>query len=132
MFDKLATVSRSQPFFDFPQEPFVVVHQPLYRFLHQSFGIAALLGSHPGQLGLQIGTQVYFHVSSLRRRRGTVKVRGGRRRKRRYTPRTAALTGREPTGITVSSAAKRLRFLVIVPMRSTATSPDLRFSTRAY
>src|SRR5258706_16000736 len=41
----------------------------------------------------------------------------------RYTALTAALTGRDPTGITVSRAARRFRFLVMVPTRSTATSP---------
>jgi hypothetical protein len=50
----------------------------------------------------------------------------------RYTARTVALTGRDPTGITVSKEARRLRFFVIAPTRSTATSPELRLSTSAY
>ena len=49
-----------------------------------------------------------------------------------YTARTTALTGFEPTGITVNSDARRSRFLVMAPTRSTLTSPDLRFSTNAY
>lgn len=47
-----------------------------------------------------------------------------------YTPRTAALTGRSPTGIIVSSV--HLNCLVAaVEARRIATSPDLRFSTSA-
>ncbi len=47
-----------------------------------------------------------------------------------YSPRTAALTGCDPTGITVSNAHLN-RLPAKVEARSTATSPDLRFSTSA-
>ena len=49
-----------------------------------------------------------------------------------YDSRTAALTGREPTGIMVSRGAERLRSGFTAPSRMTAMSPEARFRTRAY
>jgi len=63
--DKLAAIGGSKTFVDFLQEPFLRVHQPLYRFFYQRFGGAALLSSHARELGLKIGVELYIHAVSL-------------------------------------------------------------------
>ena len=49
-----------------------------------------------------------------------------------YAFRTTALTGPDPTGMRVKSAADFWRLTRFGPISSTAMSPDRRFSTRAY
>lgn len=52
VFDELASVSFSQTFFHLAEEPFVVFHKALYRFLHHCLRGAALLSGKTTQLSL--------------------------------------------------------------------------------
>ncbi len=51
-----------QAFFDFLNEPLVVVHEAFKHFLHQRVRVAALFGSEASKLGFEIGRKVYFHA----------------------------------------------------------------------
>jgi hypothetical protein len=59
-----ATVSGGQTLLHFAEKPFAVVHQTLYCLSRKRFRVAALLGGEASELGLQVGVEVYFHVSS--------------------------------------------------------------------
>ena len=59
---QIATVGRRQTFLHLGDKPFLVVHQALYRFSRQRFGIAALLRCKLSQSGFETGGKIYFHA----------------------------------------------------------------------
>jgi len=58
---EFAAIGGGDALLDFADEPLVVVHHALHGFDYQRFAVAALLRCQLRELGLKIGTQVYFH-----------------------------------------------------------------------
>jgi len=65
MINEFASVGGGQAFFQFTQEPFVVIHEAFHGFHHQRLAVAPLLGGNAGEFFLQIWVESQFHEISL-------------------------------------------------------------------
>jgi hypothetical protein len=63
MFQHFTTIDLRQAFLDLANEPFVVSHQPLDRFMYQRCTVAPLLRSKTVKLSLQLWRGIIPRVS---------------------------------------------------------------------